>query len=1267
MTKKTLLAAVLMALVVLAPVAVTAQTLSMVSTDNTGATLAYATPEPTVNIQEVQGEPYTVVTFQGSVPSTALGAPNLPVYSKLIEIPLCGQVTVKVSHMRFRQLDNLKYPLMPVQPVPSKSDRTPLPFVIDSALYATDGYYELPPATVEKIGVARDRNLACLRISPLAYNPVTGEMLMVTSMTVTLQYHDADLAATERMHLRYHSPDFSVGHNVLQAYSSRKAVRRDAPLHYLIVSHSSFRGALDSLVEWKKRQGMLVTVAYTGEGGVGTTAADIASYIKGYYTQATDDLPAPTYLLLVGDVQQIPPFSSRCTSPASDHITDLYYTTWTDGDNLPDCYWGRLSARNLAELTPQIEKTLLYEQYAFADDSYLRRAVLIAGEDRGVSGDNAYRYADPAMDYIAAYYVNAAHGYTDVRYYKNNTTFAPDGVTVTGSSQGNAAPAALRTLYNQGCGLVNYSAHGYDNEWSTPNFSTSHVDAMTNVGKPSVMIGNCCLSGKFNTTYSDACLGEALLRKGNNAGAVTYIGGTNSTYWPHDFCWSVGVRNNISATMQPAYAADHLGMYDRLFHTHGEAPSAWHITAGSIVYAGNTAVQEYGNDGYALYYWEIYQLFGDPSLMPWLGTARDMDVQADETISMGAETYAVTAPPHAYVALVQIENNTLVAAAFTDNNGLAVLTLPADFAVGAYRLAVTAQNYKPYFQQVDAVVLDGPYVTVCDIKLTNGDLKPGQITTFDIAITNLGTQLPSVGRINLVSQTPGIIPFQPVAHYGGVEPGDTVRLRGVWPTYVSEDLPDGVKAKFVATVEFGGGTATKRAQYTVVAPSLAVVDPWISPELMGDSTSVITCRLVNQGHDTTDNITVTMPNLFGLMTGDAQPQQVGRLAPGSAVDLAFPVTMVRVLPNTSIPFHLYVTDSCGTRLLQVLSFRAGGSEMEDFETGTLTKFNWMSNSNPWEITSGNPYAGTFCARSKTNQSDRSESRMSISWTSTLPDSITFFYKVSSEQGYDMFHFIMDGNDLITASGEEGWTRASFPVRPGTHMFSFSYVKDRYTVSGSDCAWIDNIKLPFSGQISSFVADTVCQGSEYLFDTLPVPTDQTGQYLYSDTSSGQISFLSLLVVEPPQVAIQMVGHPAVGNCVMLKATGADTYLWNTGDSAACIVVCPQADGEEYSVTGCRAGCCSPASITIQGVAVPNSQLLTLNAQPSIFPNPARDRVTVQAGHMRSVEIVNLVGQTLLRRTVNAPAVTLDLQKLPKGIYFVKVETPDRVATQKLVLQ
>ena len=1241
-----------------------AQIISVESTDYAGASFTFTAPELSVNVQEVQNMPYTVVTFQGAVPSSDVGTPNLPQFSQLVEIPLCGSVKVKVSNVQVRQLDNLKYRMMPVQPAPGKSDRTPRPFVLDSVLYTTDGYYELPAATIEPVGVARDRNLALLRISPLSYNPVTGGMQLITSMTVTLQYQGADIAATEQMHRRYYSPDFAVGQDVIRAFPSTKEIRRDAPLHYLIVAHNSFRGALDSFIQWKKRQGMLVTVAYTGDPGVGTNNTAIANCIKGYYTNATEELPAPTYLLLVGDHQQIPAFDAQCGSPATDHVTDLYFATWTEGDHLPDCYIGRFSAKNLTELTPQIEKTLLYEQYGFTDDSYLGRGVLIAGEDQGRTGDNAYRYADPAMDYVAAYYVNAAHGYTDVRYYKNNTTFAPTGVTVTGSSQASATASTLRTLYNEGIGWVNYSAHGYDNEWSTPSFSTNHVQNMTNNGKPSVMIGSCCLSGKFNTSAYSTCLGEALLQKGNNAGAVMYIGATNSTYWPHDFCWAIGVRDNINNTMEPAYDANRLGMYDRLFHTHNENYSAWHITAGSMVVAGNTAVQQRNNDSYAYYYWEIYELFGDPSLMLWLGVAQDMIVDAPEILNIGSETYTATVPPHAYVALVDTVSDSLIAAAYADENGVAVLNVPPDLMAGTYQLAVTAQNNKPYFSHVNVVVLDGPYVMAIEISPSDGVIKPGQITSFDVTITNVGTQLPTRGLITLESQTPGVVPIYPVAHFNSIASGDTIRLTGVWPTYVEESFSDGAKIKLTATVDFGTGTATKRVQYTVVAPVLSVIDPWISPDLQSDSTSVITFRLDNRGHDTTDNLTITLPNLFGFMTDDATPQNIGRLAPDSSVSLAIPVTMVSVLPSTSIPFYLYAIDSCGTHLLQVLSFRAGGSEIEDFETGTFTKFNWTQNSRPWEITSDGTYAGNFCARSKSNQSNRSESRMSINWTSTLDDSVSFYYKVSSEAGYDIFRFFIDGTEMMSASGEEGWERVSYPVRAGSHIFGFSYTKDNNTTSGSDCAWIDNVRLPFSGSISHFLSDTICQNNEYLFDSLPVPTDQTGHFSYSDTADGQLNFLSLLVVESPQVNIEIIGQPTVGGCVMLKATGASSYVWNTGDSTAYLSVCPEAAGEAtYTVEGCRAGCCNSASVTLDVLGITSPE----EGSVRLYPNPAHDRVTVQAGQMRSVELVTLMGQTVMRQTVQGSSATLDLQRLPKGIYFVKVETANSVSTQKLVLR
>ena len=98
----------------------------------------------------------------------------------------------------------------------------------------------------------------------------------------------------------------------------------------------------------------------------------------------------------------------------------------------------------MAQLTPQVQKTLMYEQYTFADPSFLDRAVMVAGVDGGTSGDFGYTHADPAMDYAITNYVNGAHGYSEVRYFKNNTSIVPAGVTnvTIGSSNNNAGHGA---------------------------------------------------------------------------------------------------------------------------------------------------------------------------------------------------------------------------------------------------------------------------------------------------------------------------------------------------------------------------------------------------------------------------------------------------------------------------------------------------------------------------------------------------------------------------------------------------------------------------------------------------------------------------------------------------------------------------------------------------------------------------------------------------------------------------------------------------------
>ena len=366
----------------------------------------------------VDGQPFTTITLDGYMPSAAVGAPSLPTFSRLIEVPLCKGFEVKVTQAAY---DTIQLPgarLMPTQPSRSKSDTTPARLVIDSKIYASDAFYGQEEASVEPVGIARDRRLARLQFSPVRYNPVRGQLIVCRHAVMTVRYMGADKDATLSLFNRYHSPAFAAGNGVMNSLYP-KSVRTTAPIRYLIVAHSSFHGQLDNFVQWKRRKGFLTDIVYTDTPGVGTTTTSISSYIQSQYTNATAANPAPTYLLIVGDHEQVPAFNG---TTATDHITDLYYISWTSGDNIPDCYCGRFSAQNVSQLTPQIEKTLMYEQYTFNDPTFLDRAVLVAGVDGGTAGDHGYTHADPAMDYAAIHYINSTQGFTQVHYFKNNTT-----------------------------------------------------------------------------------------------------------------------------------------------------------------------------------------------------------------------------------------------------------------------------------------------------------------------------------------------------------------------------------------------------------------------------------------------------------------------------------------------------------------------------------------------------------------------------------------------------------------------------------------------------------------------------------------------------------------------------------------------------------------------------------------------------------------------------------------------------------------------------
>ena len=1053
------------------------------------------------NPQEIQygetiidGQMFTTISLDGYLPSAAAGVPSLPTFSRLIEVPLCRDYEVTVTEAVYDTLQLHGTKLMPTQPSRSKSDTTPARLVMDTKLYSIDAFYGQEEASVEPVGIARDRNLARLQFSPVRYNPVRGQLIVCRRAVVTVHYVEADRKASTTLFNRYYSPAFSIGNGILNSLYP-KSVRTTAPIRYLIVAHSSFRGQLENFVQWKRRKGYLTDIVYTDSSAVGTTTTSISSYIHSQYTNATDSCPAPTFLLIVGDHEQIPAFTG---TTETDHITDLYYISWTAGDNIPDCYCGRFSAQNVSQLTPQIAKTLMYEQYTFADPSFLDRAILVAGVDGGSAGDHGYTHADPAMDYAATHYINSTQGFSQVRYFKNNTTVIPiaSGVTIGSSASSNSA--TVRGYYNEGAGWINYSAHGSATSWGTPNFTTTHISSMTNTQKFGLMIGNCCLTNKFETT---TCFGEALLRKDNYCGAVGYIGGSNSTYWGEDFYWAVGLRSSISATMSMAYDAANLGAYDRLCHTHGEPYSQWALSQGAVMMVGNMAVES-STSSLKLYYWEIYHLMGDPSVMPYLTQPSVMSVTAPSQLASGVTSFSVTVAPYAYVALTDTLSRTFIASAYADSTGAATLALPATLPLGGYELAASAQQHRTAFWPISVISPSGPYPVVADIRslmpLDAGDTVPVALTLINLGDSTAFNITVSVNVSDSAAFT--LVPMDmPV---DSLPAGDTLVV--TWQALVGQSVSDQTVIHLTTLTQWTGSSTPSTAIYNMIlnAPDILFDINIGNNNIHPGASETLTATLLNNGHATleTDRLLLVSPtSLLAVSTGTADTSTLFSLAPGATTAFSFPLHADSLLPTgIEVPLTLSLMQS---NINTITPIYVGDNPFESFEGGVYHTSSWTQGTYPWTFTNTGAYAGTYCLRSTSALTHSQTAEVTIPVTLTVPDSISFYYKVSSEANYDKFHFYLDNTDLLIESGEVDWTRTAFLIPTGSHTLKFTYAKDYSVNRNSDCAWIDNVTLPHQSRPVVFRTDDLCAGSQYIIsgDTINTAEAGTGTYIATAVS------------------------------------------------------------------------------------------------------------------------------------------------------------------------
>ncbi len=143
-----------------------------------------------------------------------------------------------------------------------------------------------------------------------------------------------------------------------------------------------------------------------------------------------------------------------------------------------------------------------------------------------------------------------------------------------------------------------------------------------------------------------------------------------------------------------------------------------------------------------------------------------------------------------------------------------------------------------------------------------------------------------------------------------------------------------------------------------------------------------------------------------------------------------------------------------------------------FPAGGVMPYGWYRPSGAatfWEVTKSTSYEGAACLVSKDPGDGRTAA---VAYRSNFKaGNVSFYMKVSSEQGYDFARFYIDdvrqvipsGGSKPGLTGKIGWTFATFPVSSGKHTFKWTYEKDDSYAGGKDSAWLDGVAWPETTQ------------------------------------------------------------------------------------------------------------------------------------------------------------------------------------------------------------
>ncbi len=584
-----------------------------------------------------------------------IGAPDLPVIRRMVEVPASGNIEVEILSSESSSIGI--YDVAPYQMPPTYSGPAPV-YTIDNGIYSTDEFYPSSSVTVESVQILRDMRVAWIRFNPVQVNPVTGEVILTTSATIRVS------AGQEPGENEMHRIPLGITRTFLPMYEQVLGDGTDGDIvngSYVFIGTSETIGYVQELIDWKRQKGYQVEIGLMSV--IGSSSSDVDAWIEDAFNTWPNP---PEYVMLVGDETIVP--SKACTyegpSGPLPGVTDNDYGVIGTG-SVPSIHISRICGNDISDLSYIAWKIRMNEMdpYEISGESWFNHAVSMACTDFQAPQEALYLHQlFQAYALISTFYCNSLGGVTPTL-----TAFLSD--------------------INDGLSIISYIGHGDISTFVTTGFNNGNVAALTNGRKMPWVYSIGCQNGQFNSQY---CIMEAWLSEGSVSdpkGAITCMG--SATYTP------VGPGDSLQIYTFKGYFEEEL-----------------HHLGAAYSFAKNKIYQSYGSQANGMNM--MGTVFGCPETDIYTDTSPIAYLTNSHSASAAPGAFPVTITDDtdalvegALVGLYYADTKETIASGYTDASGVANLNINSLPGSATVTVTSTAHNRIPCVSYANSTGIEG--------------------------------------------------------------------------------------------------------------------------------------------------------------------------------------------------------------------------------------------------------------------------------------------------------------------------------------------------------------------------------------------------------------------------------------------------------------------------------------------------------------------------------------------------------------------------------